>query len=197
MKKAKRQTEETVETEHKLPDVKKYGKTSYRHLCDMVCGSDCITGFYMTKAYLKDQEPKQQFTLDELRGIRYDTDIVQPMEEVVNFIKSYGSESDKMVTCGAIPILHYLTGRAPYITGCGGWIETDYITAEEIEQQLEESVSSGSEQEAMPLVVFNKTALDEQSEKTNVVLIFVKENFYQQVFANGEYEVYAKDKKSN
>ena len=47
------------------------------------------------------------------------------------------------------------------------------------------------------LVVFNKTALDEQSEKTNVVLIFVKENFYQQVFANGEYEVYAKDKKSN
>ena len=102
-----------------------------------------------------------------------------------------------MVTCGAIPILHYLTGRAPYITGCGGWIETDYITAEEIEQQLEESVSSGSEQEEMPLVVFNKTALDEQSEKTNVVLIFVKENFYQQVFANGEYEVYAKDKKSN
>ncbi len=55
----------------------------------------------------------------------------------------------------------------------------------------------GGEQEAMPLVVFNKTALDEQSEKTNVVLIFVKENFYQQVFANGEYEVYAKDKKSN
>ena len=62
---------------------------------------------------------------------------------------------------------------------------------------LQLPVSSGSEQEAMPLVVFNKTALDEQSEKTNVVLIFVKENFYQQVFANGEYEVYAKDKKSN
>ena len=58
------------------------------------------------------------------------------MEEVVNFIKSYGGESDKMVACGAIPILHYLTGRAPYITGCGGWIETDYVTAEEIKQQL-------------------------------------------------------------
>ena len=197
MKKAKRQTEETVETEHKLPDVRNTGR-----LLTVICAIWCVgltvsQSFYMTKAYLKDQEPKQQFTLDELRGIRYDTDIVQPMEEVVNFIKSYGSESDKMVTCGAIPILHYLTGRAPYITGCGGWIETDYITAEEIEQQLEESVSSGSEQEAMPLVVFNKTALDEQSEKTNVVLIFVKENFYQQVFANGEYEVYAKDKKSN
>ena len=194
MKKAKRQTEETVETEHKLPDVRNTGR-----LLTVICAIWCVgltvsQSFYMTKAYLKDQEPKQQFTLDELRGIRYDTDIVQPMEEVVNFIKSYGSESDKMVTCGAIPILHYLTGRAPYITGCGGWIETDYITAEEIEQQLEESVSSGSEQEAMPLVVFNKTALDEQSEKTNVVLIFVKENFYQQVFANGEYEVYAKDK---
>ena len=190
MKKAKRQTEETVETEHKLPDVRNTGR-----LLTVICAIWCVgltvsQSFYMTKAYLKDQEPKQQFTLDELRGIRYDTDIVQPMEEVVNFIKSYGSESDKMVTCGAIPILHYLTG-------CGGWIETDYITAEEIEQQLEESVSSGSEQEAMPLVVFNKTALDEQSEKTNVVLIFVKENFYQQVFANGEYEVYAKDKKSN
>lgn len=197
MKKAKRQTEETVETEHKLPDVRNTGR-----LLTVICAIWCVgltvsQSFYMTKAYLKDQEPKQQFTLDELRGIRYDTDIVQPMEEVVNFIKSYGSESDKMVTCGAIPILHYLTGRAPYITGCGGWIETDYITAEEIEQQLEESVSSGSEQEEMPLVVFNKTALDEQSEKTNVVLIFVKENFYQQVFANGEYEVYAKDKKSN
>ncbi len=161
----------------------------------MVCGSDCITEFYMTKAYLKDQEPKQQFTLDELRGIRYDTDIVQPMEEVVNFIKSYGSESDKMVTCGAIPILHYLTGRAPYITGCGGWIETDYITAEEIEQQLEESVSSGSEQEAMPLVVFNKTALDEQSEKTNVVLIFVKENFINRYLQTGNMKYMQKIKK--
>ena len=82
------------------------------------------------------KEQKQQFTLDELRGIRYDTAIVLPMEEVVNFIKSYGGESDKMVACGAIPILHYLTGRAPYITGCGGWIETDYVTAEEIKQQL-------------------------------------------------------------
>ena len=148
MKKAKRQTEETVETEHKLPDVRNTGR-----LLTVICAIWCVgltvsQSFYMTKAYLKDQEPKQQFTLDELRGIRYDTDIVQPMEEVVNFIKSYGSESDKMVTCGAIPILHYLTGRAPYITGCGGWIETDYITAEEIEQQLEESVSSGSEQEA-------------------------------------------------
>ena len=99
------------------------------------------------------------------------------MEEVVNFIKSYGSESDKMVTCGAIPILHYLTGRAPYITGCGGWIETDYITAEEIEQQLEESVSSGSEQEAMPLVVFNKTALDEQSVKNECGLNICKRKF--------------------
>ncbi len=143
MKKAKRQTEETVETEHKLPDVRNTGR-----LLTVICAIWCVgltvsQSFYMTKAYLKDQEPKQQFTLDELRGIRYDTDIVQPMEEVVNFIKSYGSESDKMVTCGAIPILHYLTGRAPYITGCGGWIETDYITAEEIEQQLEESVSSG------------------------------------------------------
>ena len=68
-----------------------------------------------------------------------------------------------MVTCGAIPILHYLTGRAPYITGCGGWIETDYITAEEIEQQLEESVSSGSEQEACHLWFLIKLHWIEQS----------------------------------
>lgn len=194
MKKAKRQTEETVETEHKLPEVRNTGR-----LLTVICAIWCVgltvsQSFYMTKAYLKDQEPKQQFTLDELRGIRYDTDIVQPMEEVVNFIKSYGSESDKMVTCGAIPILHYLTGRAPYITGCGGWIETDYITAEEIENQLE---VSGSGKETMPLVIFKKDALDEQSEKTGVVFTFVKEYDYQQVFKNEEYVVYAKDEKNN
>lgn len=147
---------------------------------------------YMTKAYVRDKEQKQQFTLDELRGIRYDTAIVLPMEEVVNFIKSYGGESDKMVACGAIPILHYLTGRAPYITGCGGWIETDYVTAEEIKQQLDASAESDSGGKTMPLVVFNKTALDKPSEKTDVVLSFVKKYSYQQVFENEEYKVYAK-----
>lgn len=147
---------------------------------------------YMTKAYVRDKEQKQQFTLDELRGIRYDTAIVLPMEEVVNFIKSYGGESDKMVACGAIPILHYLTGRAPYITGCGGWIETDYVTAEEIKQQLDASAESDSGGKTMPLVVFNKTALDKPLEKTDVVLSFVKKYSYQQVFENEEYKVYAK-----
>ena len=146
----------------------------------------------MTKAYVRDKEQKQQFTLDELRGIRYDTAIVLPMEEVVDFIKSYGGESDKMVACGAIPILHYLTGRAPYITGCGGWIETDYVTAEEIKQQLDASAESDSGGKTMPLVVFNKTALDKPSEKTDVVLSFVKKYSYQQVFENEEYKVYAK-----
>lgn len=190
MKRAKRQTK-TVAPERKLPDVGDTGR-----LLTVICAIWCVVltvsqSLYMTKAYVRDKEPKQQFALEELRGIKYDTDIVASMEEVVNFIKSYGSDSDKMVTCGAIPILHYLTGRAPYITGCGGWIETDYITAEEIEQQLEASVSSGGGQETMPLVVFNKAALDEQAEKTTVVLTFVKENSYQQVFENGEYEVYA------
>lgn len=147
---------------------------------------------YMTKAYVRDKEQKQQFTLDELRGIRYDTAIVLPMEELVNFIKSYGGESDKMVACGAIPILHYLTGRAPYITGCGGWIETDYVTAEEIKQQLDASAESDSGGKTMPLVVFNKTALDKPLEKTDVVLSFVKKYSYQQVFENEEYKVYAK-----
>lgn len=162
-------------------------------ICVIWCvGLTISQSLYMTKAYVMDKEQKQQFTLDELRGIRYDTDIVRPMEEVVNFIKSYGRENDKMVACGAIPILHYLTGRVPYITGCGGWIETDYVTAEEIKQQLDSSAASDSDGKTMPLVVFNKTVLDEPSEKTDVVLSFVKEYSYQQVFENEEYKVYAK-----
>ena len=49
----------------------------------------------------------------------------------------------------------------------------------------------------MPLVIFKKDALDEQSEKTGVVFTFVKEYDYQQVFKNEEYVVYAKDEKNN
>ena len=181
---------ETAAERVKLPDIRDTGR-----LLAAVCLAWCVIltvsqSLYMTKAYLNDKEQKQQFTLDALRGIKYDTDVVQPMEEVVNFIKSCGSDSDKIVTCGAIPILHYLTGRAPYITGCGGWIETDYITAEEIGSQLEASAASGSD--TMPLVVFNKDALDERSEKTDVVLSFVEKYDYRQVFVNEKYEVYAK-----
>ena len=44
----------------------------------------------------------------------------------------------------------------------------------------------------MPLVVFNKDALDERSEKTDVVLSFVEKYDYRQVFVNEKYEVYAK-----
>ncbi len=181
---------ETAAEKVKLPDIRDTGR-----LLAAVCLAWCVIltvsqSLYMTKAYLNDKEQKQQFTLDALRGIKYDTDVVQPMEEVVNFIKSRGSDSDKIVTCGAIPILHYLTGRAPYITGCGGWIETDYITAEEIGSQLEASAASGSD--TMPLVVFNKDALDERSEKTDVVLSFVEKYDYRQVFVNEKYEVYAK-----
>lgn len=188
MKQTKKESKTTAKG--KLPDV-----TNMGHLLTVVCVAWCVLltvsqSFYMTKAYLKDKEPQQQFALEELRGIKYDANIVQPMEDVAAFIKSYGTEEGKMVTCGAIPLLHYLTGRAPYITGCGGWIETDYITAEEIGSQLEASAVSGSG--AMPLVVFNKNALDERSEKTDVVLAFVEKYAYQQVFANEEYEVYAK-----
>ena len=189
MKQPKEQGETAAE-KVKLPDIRDTGR-----LLAAVCLAWCVIltvsqSLYMTKAYLNDREQKQQFTLDALRGIKYDTDVVQPMEEVVNFIKSRGSDSDKIVTCGAIPILHYLTGRAPYITGCGGWIETDYITAEEIGNQLEASAASGSD--TMPLVVFNKDALDERSEKTDVVLSFVEKYDYRQVFVNEKYEVYAK-----
>ena len=189
MKQPKEQGETAAE-KVKLPDIRDTGR-----LLAAVCLAWCVIltvsqSLYMTKAYLNDKEQKQQFTLDALRGIKYDTDVVQPMEEVVNFIKSRGSDSDKIVTCGAIPILHYLTGRAPYITGCGGWIETDYITAEEIGNQLEASAASGSD--TMPLVVFNKDALDERSEKTDVVLSFVEKYDYRQVFVNEKYEVYAK-----
>ena len=189
MKQPKEQGETAAE-KVKLLDIRDTGR-----LLAAVCLAWCVIltvsqSLYMTKAYLNDKEQKQQFTLDALRGIKYDTDVVQPMEEVVNFIKSCGSDSDKIVTCGAIPILHYLTGRAPYITGCGGWIETDYITAEEIGSQLEASAASGSD--TMPLVVFNKDALDERSEKTDVVLSFVEKYDYRQVFVNEKYEVYAK-----
>lgn len=189
MKQPKEQGETAAE-KVKLLDIRDTGR-----LLAAVCLAWCVIltvsqSLYMTKAYLNDKEQKQQFTLDALRGIKYDTDVVQPMEEVVNFIKSRGSDSDKIVTCGAIPILHYLTGRAPYITGCGGWIETDYITAEEIGSQLEASAASGSD--TMPLVVFNKDALDERSEKTDVVLSFVEKYDYRQVFVNEKYEVYAK-----
>lgn len=189
MKQPKEQGETAAE-KVKLPDIRDTGR-----LLAAVCLAWCVIltvsqSLYMTKAYLNDKEQKQQFALDALRGIKYDTDVVQPMEEVVNFIKSRGSDSDKIVTCGAIPILHYLTGRAPYITGCGGWIETDYITAEEIKSQLEASAASGSD--TMPLVVFNKDALDERSEKTDVVLSFAEKYDYRQVFVNKKYEVYAK-----
>lgn len=189
MKQPKEQGETAAE-KVKLPDIRDTGR-----LLAFVCLAWCVIltvsqSLYMTKAYLNDKEQKQQFTLDALRGIKYDTDVVQPMEEVVNFIKSRGSDSDKIVTCGAIPILHYLTGRAPYITGCGGWIETDYITAEEIGSQLEASAASGSD--TMPFVVFNKDALDERSEKTDVVVSFVEKYDYRQVFVNEKYEVYAK-----
>ena len=189
MKQPKEQGETAAE-KVKLLDIRDTGR-----LLAAVCLAWCVIltvsqSLYMTKAYLNDKEQKQQFTLDALRGIKYDTDVVQPMEEVVNFIKSRGSDSDKIVTCGAIPILHYLTGRAPYITGCGGWIETDYITAEEIGSQLEASAASGSD--TMPLVAFNKDALDERSEKTDVVLSFVEKYDYRKVFVNEKYEVYAK-----
>lgn len=175
-----------------LPDIRDTGK-----IITIACVIWCVLltasqSLYMTKAYLKDKETKQQFTLDELRGIKYDTDIVQPVEEVVRFIKSYGGDSDKMVACGAIPILHYLTGKEPYIKGCGGWIETDYVTAEEIEKQLEMSVDPVSDKETMPLVVIKKDALDEASEKKDVVVAFMKKNSYRQVFVNQEYAVYAK-----
>ena len=63
---------------------------------------------------------------------------------------------------------------------------------EEIKQQLDASAESDSGGKTMPLVVFNKTALDKPSEKTDVVLSFVKKYSYQQVFENEEYKVYAK-----
>lgn len=157
----------------------------------VVCGAWCILlagwqSLYMTRAYAADTEPMQQFTLPELRGIYYDQNIVEPLEEAVGFLKQYEGDGRSMVVCGAIPILHYLSDIPPYIDGCGGWLETDYVTADQIAQQLAAA-------EDYPVVVFRSGALAEPDEKTQTVLEFVRQNGYREVFANGTCEIYSRD----
>ena len=153
-------------------------------MCAWYFGLVGYQSLYLTRAYLMaDADRLREFSLTELRGMRYDSAMVENLEETVGFLRESGSAADSMVVAGSAPLLYYLSGIRPLITGCGGWIETDYVSAEEISEQL-------IQRETNPVVVFRQNTSMEPSEKMDVIMDFVDANHYREVFSNEDYIVF-------
>ncbi len=140
---------------------------------------------YLTRAYHTASKTTQikQFELPELLLMSYEQDMVDELEDITGFLKQYEGGERKLLVAGAAPILNYLSGIAPFNGGCGGWIETEFITYEKIKNQLENP-------EINPIVVFCRTALAEDNPKIQLVVDFVDANAYEQVYETDEYIVY-------
>lgn len=164
----------------KIPSVGKMLVVVVGLWCVAIIGYQSL---YLTKAYQAAEQPLKRFSIPELKGMSYDTDKVDSLEEIVAAVKDNASETDSMIIAGSTPILHYLTGVRPVIAGCGGWIETDYVTAEEIREQLEAA-------ETKPIVVIRNAVFEEQQLKHRTVIDFIEEHSYELVHQTAEYSVY-------
>lgn len=150
----------------------------------MVCltGYECLNKSRSYGEKLADMIPYEN--IEELRYMWGDRYSVEQLEELVAFLKPYGDDADMtLTTVGGLPLVNYLTGLRPTVDGCGGWIETEYVSAEEIAEQLDMA-------EGTPIIVATRTAVEEASEKTLAVMNYVAEQAYEEVFANEEYVVY-------
>lgn len=145
-------------------------------------GLTAYQSLYLTRARFATEKEVKAFALPELRGICYEADMVDELEEITEFLKQYEGGERKLLVAGAAPILNYLSGIPPFNAWCGGWIETEFITYEKIEAQLKAA-------EPEPIVVLCKTAVQEDKPKIRLVVDFVEEHDYREVFATEEYTV--------
>lgn len=148
----------------------------------------CLTTYqslYLTRAYYAAEKAGQvkQFTIEELRFMSYEETEVDELSGVTQFLKQYAGGERKLLVAGAAPLLNYLSGIAPFNTGCGGWIQTEHITRETVEEELADAT-------VKPIVVFCETHVGENMEKPELVRAYVDENDYELVYENDEYSVY-------
>lgn len=148
-----------------------------------VVGLAGYQSFVKTRAYGDKMEDMTAYQVEELRMMKADSYSVEQLEELLTFLEDYEEADVSLTVVGGIPLVNYLAEIKPTVGGCGGWIETDYVTAEEIVEQLDIA-------EETPIVVATRTAEEEMSEKTLVVMNYVAENSYVEAFANEEYVVY-------
>lgn len=145
-----------------------------------------LTGYQSmnkTRAYSEKLDDMAVYQIDELRCMKADRYSVEELEELVVFLEAYKDEDVSLTEVGGIPLINYLSDIKPTVSDCGGWIETDYVTAAEIAEQLDGAKET-------PVIVARKAALEEGAEKTAVVMNYVEKNSYVEVFANEEYVVY-------
>lgn len=138
---------------------------------------------YLTRARYTATDEAKAFSLEELRFMSYEAAVVDELEDVTAYLRQFDDGERRLIVGGAAPILNYLSGMPPYNEGCGGWIETEFITYEKIKQQLAEVTD-------YPVVVMCKTAVEEGQPKVALVSAFLEEHPYELTYQTAEYSVY-------
>ena len=146
-------------------------------------GMTAYQSSYMTRAYYENKDQAKESSIEELKYMKYDAQVMDELEDITAYLREYAGGERKLIVGGAAPILNYLSGIPPYNEGCGGWIETEFITKEQISQQLEDV-------EVYPIVVLCKTAIEEKQPKVALVAQFVEDNDYELTYQTAEYSVY-------
>lgn len=146
-------------------------------------GYQCFNKSLSYGDLLADMVPYEN--VEELRYMKGDRYSVEQLEELMAFLQPYEDDSEiSLTTVGGIPLVNYLTGLRPTVKGCGAWIETEYVSAQEISEQLYAA-------EQPVIVVAKRAAIDAGAEKTLAVMNYVTEKSYIEAFVNEEYVVYS------
>ncbi len=138
---------------------------------------------YLTRNYHTAENEVKACSLDELKYMKYEADVVDELEEAARFLKQYQGGERKLLVAGTAVILNYLSGLPPFNDGSGGWIETEFITYEQISEQLAQA-------QVHPIVVLCTEALEGDRPKIRLVEDFVAENPYEEVYTSGQYRIY-------
>lgn len=144
---------------------------------------------YLTRARYAAGDEVKAFSIEELRFMSYEAAVVDELEDITAHLRQYDDGERRLIVGGAAPILNYLSGMPPYNEGCGGWIETEFITYEKIEQQLADVTD-------YPIVVMCKTAVEQGHPKVALVSAFIEEHPYKLAYQTAEYSVYIPDEES-
>lgn len=121
--------------------------------------------------------------IPQLRYIKSDQSEYELLEELLAFLSE--KEYDRAVVAGNFPIINYLSGIKPGIDSCGGWIETDYVTATDIETDL---------YNYMPVIITFDSGYSVDTEKNRTIKNFINSNKYMEVFHNEKFTVYSFEK---
>lgn len=136
--------------------------------------------FYRSNNIIDENKDLTTIEIPQLRYIRTDNENAEYLEGVLDYLAQH-EEYESLTVVGSVPIINYLSDIRTGVKGCGGWIETDYVSALDIQNDLYVN---------KPVIIICNDVIDNNTEKNQIIKSYIIKEDYGLYYKNKMYSLY-------